>query len=101
ESLGGDSRPSVTDGEFHVPFPALAARWKRDREIRGDAAAEGFDTELCSGVARDVEIERAGVRLEVVPARRLDRAGIGDVAAHRLGTDVLRPDSGQTDLTAD
>src|SRR5205823_10229890 len=84
-----------------MPFAPLGARRKRYREIRRDAATESFDTELRAGVARDVEIERAGVRLEVVPARRLDGARIGDVSAHRLGTDVLRLNSSQGHFTAD
>src|SRR4051812_47232201 len=93
ERFGGDAGGGSTDGEresLGVGRPEhMLAGFERDLEIAVDAAVPGGHGELGAGVGGYGDINVAGMRRQVVAARRVDDAIVAHVAARGSGAHEL------------
>src|SRR5262245_61788026 len=104
EGLGRDARAAAADLEgvslAHGRPDVVIAGPQRDRKVAVDAAVPGGDRELRARVALDVHFDVAGVRGEIVAARRVDEPVETHVARGRLGAHRLAGHVAQLNVAA-
>src|SRR6266566_1836685 len=90
-TAGTESRP------IRLPAGRTA---DRDRQVGTYASAESACDQLESGRARQRQPDRSRVRVDAVPARLADRAGIFNIAAYCLALDTIAARIADRDVAA-